>query len=244
MEAIRVADALAKIAPSVARIAEARGRDELVDCIQDAVESIGFDYFGYTAAIPRAGGEAFFPLMTTLPTEAWEAFHAAGLFRSNPMLDRLRSTGQGGVFPDEAARAHPANPGFMALLEKAGLAGGAVTPIISPTEELSVLGGYARETVPRPSVLPALAVIGSAVSLRLITSSEAPDSVAASLSPIQWDILHWMKQEKSNLDTATILGISKRKCDYHVAEIYRKLGVVSRIQAITAGERLLTASRP
>ncbi len=244
MEAVRVADALARIAPAVARIAEARPREDLADRIQDAVELLGFDYFGYTADIPPAGGDVFYPLMTTLPTEAWEAFHAAGLFRSNPTLDRLRSSGQGSVIPDEADRAHPAYPAFMALLKKVGLAGGAVTPIVSPTERLSVLGAYCREAPPQRSVLPALAVIGSAVSLRLITSGEASDAVPANLSAIQWDILHWMRQEKSNLDTATILGISKRKCDYHVAEIYRKLGVASRVQAITASERLLTAGRP
>lgn len=53
------------------------------------------------------------------------------------------------------------------------------------------------------------------------------------LSKIQHEILSWIVEGKSNVDIATIVGLNERAVRYHVTEILRKLGVVSRAQAAT-----------
>jgi len=54
-----------------------------------------------------------------------------------------------------------------------------------------------------------------------------------SLSDVQQGVLEWIAEGKSNVDIATIVGLNERAVRYHVTEILRKLGVVSRAQAAT-----------
>ena len=58
--------------------------------------------------------------------------------------------------------------------------------------------------------------------------------VRAALSSVQEDILKWAAAGKSNTDIATILGMGQRAVAYHFGEIFKKLGVASRSQAVAA----------
>ncbi|WP_250656424.1 response regulator transcription factor [Alkalimarinus coralli] len=45
-------------------------------------------------------------------------------------------------------------------------------------------------------------------------------------------VLEWVKQGKSTWDISQVLSITERTVNFHVKNIYRKLGVVSRAQAV------------
>lgn len=54
----------------------------------------------------------------------------------------------------------------------------------------------------------------------------------ARLTAREIEVLNWLKQGKSSWDISTILHVSKRTIDYHVANIKQKLDAVNRAQAV------------
>jgi DNA-binding CsgD family transcriptional regulator len=86
--------------------------------------------------------------------------------------------------------------------------------------------------------MSAVAVIGNAAAIKAellnpgSSSAQDENHVARVLSTVQAEILKWASEGKSNRDIADIMSLSKRGVDYHMSEILRKLGVVSRTQAI------------
>jgi LuxR family transcriptional regulator len=76
--------------------------------------------------------------------------------------------------------------------------------------------------------------MAKAERLGLCPAVSVDEAIAmAALTEIQRDVLGWVAAGKSNLDIATILGMSERAVRHHVSEVLRKLGVVSRNQAAT-----------
>src|SRR5262249_42057444 len=51
----------------------------------------------------------------------------------------------------------------------------------------------------------------------------------AGLSGREAEVMHWVAQGKTNLETATILKLSRRTVDKHLEHIYSKLGVETRM---------------
>jgi DNA-binding CsgD family transcriptional regulator len=51
------------------------------------------------------------------------------------------------------------------------------------------------------------------------------------LTPREWDALHWIREGKSNEEIATILGVKITTVKTHVQNLFRKLGVESRLAA-------------
>jgi LuxR family transcriptional regulator len=99
-----------------------------------------------------------------------------------------------------------------------------------------------KSVLPTPQNALAVAIlstfaIAKAETLGLSPSISADEASALrSLSPPQREILKWVAAGKSNFDIATILGLPERTVRYHVSEILRKLGVVSRSQAVVIGK--------
>ena len=58
------------------------------------------------------------------------------------------------------------------------------------------------------------------------------DSLQPPLTERQLECLDWIRRGKSSTDVGTILKISGRTVDYHVAEICRRLQVRTRVQAV------------
>jgi len=57
-------------------------------------------------------------------------------------------------------------------------------------------------------------------------------SKISNLSEREKEVLNWLKQGKSSWDISIILGISERTVNFHVYNMMRKLGVMSRLQAV------------
>jgi DNA-binding CsgD family transcriptional regulator len=53
------------------------------------------------------------------------------------------------------------------------------------------------------------------------------------LSPRELEVLKWLKLGKTSWDISVILNISERTVNYHVNNIVQKLGVSSRLQAVS-----------
>lgn len=59
---------------------------------------------------------------------------------------------------------------------------------------------------------------------------------ARRLSPRQREILHWLHEGKTNWEIAQILGLTALNVKYHVDQIYAKLEVRSRAQAVAKAQ--------
>ena len=61
---------------------------------------------------------------------------------------------------------------------------------------------------------------------------------AQQLTPRERDVLLWCGQNKSSSDIATILNISEKTVEFHLAKIYKKLGVNGKILAVLKASHL------
>lgn len=64
-------------------------------------------------------------------------------------------------------------------------------------------------------------------------------SSAAALTRREIEILHWMREGKSNNAISGILGISAMTVKDHISKLYRKLDVQNRVEAVSKGRSLL-----
>lgn len=52
------------------------------------------------------------------------------------------------------------------------------------------------------------------------------------LTPRQQDVLRWMKDGKSNADIAEIIKVSVKTVEFHVGNIFDRLGASNRVTAV------------
>ena len=57
------------------------------------------------------------------------------------------------------------------------------------------------------------------------------------LTQRQAEILHWLKQGKTNWEIGAILGITEKTTGKHLENIYSRLGVDSRTAAVLLAEQ-------
>jgi LuxR family transcriptional regulator len=127
---------------------------------------------------------------------------------------------------------------YIDFLHSTQMCTGLLIPLASRTGTVSVMGmiaatnrRFGREMLYGGSIM-ANAAMAKAEMLGLCPDISADEAAAIrSLSRPQIEILKWITEGKSNLDIATIMVLNERTVRYHVTEILKKLGVVTRSQA-------------
>jgi transcriptional regulator EpsA len=85
------------------------------------------------------------------------------------------------------------------------------------------------------------------LSLQRISGQQAQaraGTLARPVSAREVEILHWVRQGKSNDEIGLILGISGLTVKNHLQRLYRLLGVSNRAHAVTRGMALQLFNRP
>jgi LuxR family transcriptional regulator len=67
---------------------------------------------------------------------------------------------------------------------------------------------------------------------RLDSKDTTPDAATQHLTPRQVEILRWVAIGKSNGEIAIIMGLSERNVVYHLSQIFKRLDVCNRTQAV------------
>jgi DNA-binding NarL/FixJ family response regulator len=73
---------------------------------------------------------------------------------------------------------------------------------------------------------------------RLVSSARERSRVASSLTPRELNVLRLLAEGSTNRQAAVRLGLSQRTVESHIAKLYRKLGVGTRVQAVVQATRL------
>lgn len=99
--------------------------------------------------------------------------------------------------------------------------------------------GYLRKTAPGKELVQAVravaggaSVFQSGLAARLLISTRAPEAGVADLSERELAVLRLVAAGLHNREVAAELGISTRTVDRHCDNIYAKLGVGSRTEAV------------
>lgn len=96
------------------------------------------------------------------------------------------------------------------------------------------LGAYDFITKP-PEFDKLITIIKRAVEMR--RQMEAMKGNALALSPREKEVLKWLIEGKSSWDIARILYISKNTVNSHIKNLFQKLEVVNRTQAVSEALR-------
>ena len=86
--------------------------------------------------------------------------------------------------------------------------------------------------------LPLLHALCTQAWSRYLELNEGIADSSTSLSPREIDILHWMKEGKSNWEIAEISNLSVKTIEYHVSNVLKKMGASNRITAVVNALRL------
>lgn len=216
---------IAPLGPLIRAVSQACSLDHLEYHAQTAIMALGCDYFALLCPPPAHATVALQPVVSSLPEEGLSDFLKRGLQCSWAELDAALS-GCGVVFAIGSSDAAGSQVPDDAIV------GGALTRVVSAADQATLLVAYCKGSVPPSCILEPLAIVGAAIAVRLLALHDA--GATSTLSDVQAEILRWAAAGKSNGDIATILGISRRGCDYHMGAIYKKLGVSSRSQAVAA----------
>jgi DNA-binding NarL/FixJ family response regulator len=112
---------------------------------------------------------------------------------------------------------------------------------VARTDLLSAIAArFDRERLSEESLRERIASTG----FRPDFSSHAPLVQSLGLTEREAEVMLWVAQGKSNVDVATILGMSDKTVKKHLGNIFEKLGVESRTAATLRAIEALHPNRP
>lgn len=227
-----------KLSESIRKIIEADSRENAGEAIETAFRDAGFDRV--CIAIDKRDRTEFM--------EAPDINTFGDDFRSDYMESRMVTCD---VVAIKATQMHqpfwydvteksdlPGASRFFGFLASHEIAGGLIVPLkstrgLTSGVALSAAGlsGKNRNITAAGSALAHVAMIKLELIHAGTLSAENVHELVA-LTAQQHDLLKWAAEGKSNTDIATITGLSRRGVDYHMGQIFKKLGVNSKAQAV------------
>ncbi len=119
-----------------------------------------------------------------------------------------------------------------------GLAHGVAIAVRGPGALLAVLTvarfrEIGQETLTDIIDVLALGALALAATIVTLSPSGAPSSEAANLKEVECNCLMWAARGKSSAEIGRLLGMPERTVYFHIGNAMDRLGVATRIQAVT-----------
>ena len=227
-------------------VARASSPEDIQEALQEFVVDCGYESYGFARDVnlPNWAGE---PDLSTWPSALIEGYVRFEIVRFDTTLVAIRQ-GQAhchwtrqNVFSD--MRADP----VTRVLHDIGLEGGFVVALRAGASCGAFSLSSGRRGQASPELVEATRLLGDVALVRFtcLRAARLPTRRSARLSERQLEILAWVARGKSNRDIAVIMGVTERSITYHMTEVFRTLGVSSRVQAaawFTGGGRAYTAT--
>lgn len=213
---------------------EASNRAETTEQVfavfQRAVAEMGYDRIMYRAL--RNHPDTVLPCTARSYPDEWiEHYVARGYVDTDPVRHRCLTSNLPFLWWDTVK-----NTRDQALIfheaEDVGLMDGAAVPIHGPAGECvgvgfaSSLGGADIQQLPKLHLM----AVQFHTAYSALSQPRAPTAIH--LTPREREILAWSAQGKSAWAIGQILHIAEHSVEWHLKNIYRKLGVDSRITAV------------
>lgn len=133
----------------------------------------------------------------------------------------------------------PEQKSLMAEFVNAGLIDGYAFQAFGPGGRNGVFGLGFRQAGRRfePEALRQIHGVCQAAHLRICELIENNLPKAVRLSRRESEVLEWVARGKSNIDIATIMGVSAHTVDAYLRRIFMKLGTTDRVTAAIRGVR-------
>ena len=220
---------------TVAAMNAVRDLEELETVFHRFVRDLGFEqYATIDVHDPRRAPRV--EVLRAHSLQAWEAhYQSSGHAPNDAVIRRALSTSDP-IFWTDVRDGEPLTPQAVRIFGEAaefGLREGFVTPIHNLDGSISTVmlsGGDADPLCPDTRTAAHLACIYYAARVR---KDRRPPQARAPLSARQLECLRWTRQGKSAADIAQILGLSRFTVQEHLAQACARLGVRTRVQALS-----------
>jgi len=226
------------VAATVA-INKSKNREDLFAAVDKICRGLGFDVFLLSCNKPSRLALVLDSTFTTISTSFLQDYERLDWSDSDLNINRATSTSAGFFWDSALDRDDDQRiQSFIDYLYANDLSTGLMIPLTSRAGNFSVFSliSHANQEFGQCTV-HAAQIIGNAAMSKMellgLTDGISSDEAHAvrSLNHLQIEILNWIAEGKSNQQIGTIMNLNERMVRYHVSEIYRKLGIVSRAQA-------------
>lgn len=192
-----------------------------------------------SAAHFAAGG-----IVSRVAPESWRAGSPAFdyvCFENNPLLEAIRGGMTRYRFSDFAPREDKGYGSYWEALSEARIADAVCATSYGRHRTIASLHlGFADPDL-SPEDAMAVQLAGLMLTERLMTFAAPPDADEIRLTERERSALSWVAEGKSDWEISVILGVSETTVRFHVDNARKKLGAVTRAQAVArlAAARML-----
>ncbi|MCR6630637.1 MAG: LuxR family transcriptional regulator [Magnetospirillum sp.] len=211
---------------------QAATTDEVFALLQRAVAELGFDRVMYRAL--RNHPDVVLPCMARSYPDEWMTHYVAkGYVDSDPVGHRCLTSNLPFRWWDSVDNRRPETAVIFHEAEEVGLKDGVAVPLHGPAGECVGIGFASTDGKTEAKAhLQRLQLLS--VQFHTVHSSltRAVPAEAPRLTPREREILLWCAKGKSSWSVGQILHIAEHSVEWHLRNIFRKLGVDSRITAV------------
>jgi LuxR family quorum sensing-dependent transcriptional regulator len=192
-----------------------------------------------SAAHFAAGG-----IVSRLAPDSWRAGTPAFdyvCFENNPLLEAIRGGLTRYRFTDFAPREDKGYGSYWEAMSEANIADAVCATSYGRHRTIASLHLGFSEPDLAPEDALAVQLAGLMLTERLMTFAAPPEADEVKLTDRERDALGWVAEGKSDWEISVILGVSETTVRFHVDNARKKLGAVTRAQAVArlAAARLL-----
>jgi LuxR family transcriptional regulator, quorum-sensing system regulator BjaR1 len=183
-------------------------------------------------------------IVARIAPETWRAGTPAFdyvCFENNPLLEAIRGGLTRYRFSDFAPREAAGYGTYWEAMSEAGIADAVCATSYGRHRTIASLHLGVRDPDLAPEDALAVQLAGLMLTERLMTFAGPPGEDDVRLTPRERDALAWVAEGKSDWEISVILGVSETTVRFHVDNARRKLGAVTRAQAVArlAAARLI-----
>ncbi|HEY6872743.1 MAG TPA: LuxR family transcriptional regulator [Geobacteraceae bacterium] len=201
-------------------------------------EHLGFDYFFYCAKLPALSMKSRVLVIDGYPPEWRERYVARGYISIDPMISYCFKSSV--PLPwDELGRVEKMNKAELEFMRECGdygLRSGVSFPLQKSHGECAMLSLASGEVHMQSRIAEAIP-FAHLVFLHIHEAVRRIEKVTANfenyrLSEREMECLRWATDGKTSWETSKILGISERTVIFHLQNVFGKLEVTNKLQAV------------
>lgn len=205
--------------------------EQVFEVFQIAAADLGFDRIMYRAL--RNHPDTALPCLARSYPDEWISHYVArNYIETDPVRHRCLTSGMPFLWWDLVDAKKREQSLIFHEAEDVGLKDGVAVPIHGPAGECVGVGFASSAGGAETSALPQLHLMAVQfhTAYSALAAPRAPSNVR--LTPREQEILSWSAQGKSAWAIGQILHIAEHSVEWHLKNVYRKLGVDSRITAV------------